>query len=57
MKLIKKIIGIFIILGLFSMCFWASVITHGLLTALLRIVGGLVCIAVFCIGLLLIFDD
>ena len=57
MKLIKKIIGIFIILGLFSMCFWANVITNGLLTALLRIAFGLVCIAVICIGLLLIFDD
>lgn len=57
MKLIKKTIGIFIILGLFSMCFWANVITNGLLTALLRVVSGLVCIAVICIGLLLIFDD
>ena len=57
MKLIKKTIGVFIILSFIAMYFWASVITHGLLTALLRIVFGLVCIAVICIGLLLIFDD
>ena len=57
MKLIKKIVGIFIILGLFSMCFWANVITNGLLTALLRVVSGLICTAILCIGLLLIFDD
>lgn len=57
MKLIKKMIGVFMILGSIAMCFWNSVIAHGLLYILLRIAFGLVVTAAICIGVLLIFDD
>ena len=57
MKLIKKIIGVFMILGLIAISFWTSVIAYGLLNTLLRIAFGLVITAAICIGVLLIFDD
>lgn len=57
MKLIKKIIGVFMILGLIAIGFWTSVIAYGLLNTLLRIAFGLVITAAICIGVLLIFDD
>lgn len=56
-KIFKRIIGILILLGLFSLWFIPEVIEYGLLVSVIEVLIYLLVLFLFLLAIFLIFED
>lgn len=56
-KIFKRIIGILILLGLFSLWFIPEVIEHGLVVCVIGVLIYLLVLFLFLLAIFLIFED